>query len=808
MNTTVKNEKIQELIKAGDIESCLNLIAEATDQDLADSLFLQLANEIERASGNFEKALAYAELLDKHYPLRPLGSARVAEDLLALGNKKEAYETIKKGIAKHPESPLILQVAALVARENNEFTESVNFSKRLIGLQPNRPLGFHNAAKALLKLKKFSECLAIIKQGVIRNPKNLLLLQLGIEAARALDNQKDISRFANQLIEHHPEEITGFTCMAQAYLQGGEIICASQIIQQGLQIHPENILLLQLGIEASRQQRKFIDSLTYSKKLITLHPDDPSGYLTHSQNLVELGREENALQAIQEGLQNHPENLLLLQQGVKESRKQQKFNESLAYSEKIITLYPSELSGYLTHTQNLISLGREREALQTISEGINNLRHDDQQNALLIQLGIEAARACNDNASAIKFGEMLVSTAPSEQVGYNNLARDLIEAGNIKKAESVINSFCKIDPKKEESIEFAREFYRATGNREKALILSKKLCNLFGETEKNLLEEASDLFALGHGKRSRIQQISKLISRSNDIATVSNFLEKKHSKGTLISHEIRSNLNEFNIFSHFNGDFNPTDLAAGAADTKKKMILCVIHTGKCAGESIIKTLQACTDPQETRICEFHVFDADIAINQALKTTKDSNQIHWIVLTRDPLTRWISAFNWDQHIFFFNTHLFGHKSYKKLFHQYKNARQLVRGLMRDQQSAFTLSRYEHLACGQMHMGQAWYLKERSIDDLPRNRTSIIRTEHIDKDFEKCIVSIKKQFQNNKINSNIKVEHTKNAYHLRYPAFTFTKKIDLKPQEVRFLKNFLFQDYMLHEFLIKHHSNDSN
>lgn len=806
MNTKTKNEKIQALIKSGDIESCLNLIAKATDQDLADSLFLQLANDIERASGNFEKALAYAELLDQHYPLRPLGSARAAEDLLALGQKKKAYETIKKGIAKHPESPLILQVAALVARENNEFAESVNFSKRLIELQPNRPLGFHNAAKGLLQLKKFSECLEIIKQGITRNPQNLLLLQLGIETARALDNQKDISRFANQLIEHHPEETTGFTCMAQVYLQGSENNCASEIIQQGLLIHPENILLLQQGIEASRQQRKFIESLTYSEKLIALHPDDPSGYLTHSQNFIDLGREEDALQVIQEGLQNHPENLLLLQQGVKESRKQQKFNQSLTYSEKIITLYPSEASGYLTHTQNLINLGRERDALQTISEGIKNLRHDTQQNALLIQLGIEASRACNDTASAIEFGEMLVSTAPTEQVGYNNLARDLIESGNIKKAENVINTLCKINPKKEESIAFAREFYRTIGNREKALILSKKLCNLFGETEKNLLEEASDLFALGYGERSRIEQISKLISRSNDITTIYNFLEKRHNKGGLISHEIRSNLNEFNIFSHFNGDFNPTDLAEDEANTEKKMILCVIHTGKCAGESIIKTLQACTDPQETRICEFHIFDADIAITQALKTTKHSNRIHWIVLTRDPLTRWISAFNWDQHIFFFNTYLFGHKSYRKLFHQYKNARQLVRGLMRDQKSAFALSRYEHLACGQMQMGQAWYLKERSIDDLPRNRTSIIRTEHIDKDFKKCIDSIKKQFQNIKIN-NAKVEHTKSAYHLRYPAFTFTKKTDLNPKEAQFLKDFLRKDYRTHELLIKQHLSDS-
>ena len=249
MDTREKNKKIKENIIKGDVNSSLDLIAAATEQDLTDSLFLQLANETERAAGKLEKALAYAELLYQHHPERPLGFARAAEDLLALGKKKEAFKTIKKGITKHPESPLILQVAALAAKENGKFAESVNFSQQIIDLQPNRPFGFHHAAQGLLKLQRFSECLETVKQGINRHPESLFLLQLGIEAARELNSTNDISLLATQLLERHPEESTGFTCMAQLYIQNDEINLALKIIKKGLQSHPKNVLLLQQGIK-------------------------------------------------------------------------------------------------------------------------------------------------------------------------------------------------------------------------------------------------------------------------------------------------------------------------------------------------------------------------------------------------------------------------------------------------------------------------------------------------------------------------------------------------------------------------------
>ena len=734
MDTREKNKKIKENIIKGDVNSSLDLIAAATEQDLTDSLFLQLANETERAAGKLEKALAYAELLYQHHPERPLGFARAAEDLLALGKKKEAFKTIKKGITKHPESPLILQVAALAAKEIGKFAESVNFSQQIIDLQPNRPFGFHHAAQGLLKLQRFSECLEIIKQGIIRHPESLFLLQLGIEAARELNSTSDISLLATQLIERHPEESTGFTCMAQLHIQKDEINPALKIIKKGLQSHPKNVLLLQQGIEASLQAKRFNDSLAYSTRLITLYPNEPSGYLSQSQALIHLGREKDALQIIKDGLKKLP--------------------------------------------------------------------HDTQQNKLLIQLGIEASRAYGDISSAINFGEKLISIAPEEANGYKNLARDLIETGNIREAEKAIRTPYRLNANEQEAIKLTREFYRTIGSRKKALIFSNKLCNTFGNTEANLREELSDLFALGRCNSRRTKQISKAMSRTNDIAEIAEFLSKERPKDKPISPQLRAHLKEFDIFSHFNGNFNPIDLES-TTNTEQKTILCVVHTGKCAGESVIKALQACTDPKETRICEFHIFDANIALNQALQSTKQAKHIYWIVLTRDPLTRWISAFNWDKHVFFFNQYLYGHKNFSKLFRQYRNARHLIRGLMRDKRSAFDLSHFEHLACGQMQMGQAWYLNDRALNALPMNRTSIIRTEDIEQDFKKCINSIKGRLPNTKINSSVRIEKTKNNYQLRYPALTFTKKTDLSPEETDFLRNFLQDDYGTHESLIKNY-----
>ena len=170
------------------------------------------------------------------------------------------------------------------------------------------------------------------------------------------------------------------------------------------------------------------------------------------------------------------------------------------------------------------------------------------------------------------------------------------------------------------------------------------------------------------------------------------------------------------------------------------------------------------------------------------STLQRKDIHWIILTRDPLIRWISSFNWDQHIFSINNHLYCHAHFKHLMQKYKNAKKLIRDLIRDKKTAFELSSFNHLACGHMRMGQAWYLERFPLDQLATSGASVIRTEHINHDYEQFIHNLENRFPSLEINKKIGISRTKSNYKNRYSHNKFTTINDLDQDDMNFMKNF--------------------
>ncbi|MDA7434627.1 hypothetical protein N8517_03380 [Synechococcus sp. AH-601-L23] len=658
MNTSLKNQKLKELLKLKEIDLCQNILSNASEEDLSNALFLQLANETERVLGNREKALAYAQLLQKKFPTRPIGHAKVAQDLLTLGYLEQAIETVEEIIRSHPENQLLLQVAAQAHRKNGNLLKALQYSRALIKVSPERLIGFHYTSKDLLKLNKFTECIHTTRDGLDKHEGDLYLLQLGIEAARAKKDIDQVLDLSNQLKIFHPEDPSGFTCSAQSYL--------------------------------------------------------------HNQNF------NQALHTINEGLTRHP------------------------------------------------------------------------KNPLLLQLGIEASRSNENYKSAVEYGKALISLLPNEYHGYLNISRDLTELGNLKDAEKIITKLQRIHPNTPEPICHARDFYRRIGNRKKSLALSTRMCNRFGKTDLNLLEEASDLIALGHLKDSRLTKLPSTVCDRTQIESTIKFLleEKTHS---VIPPNTRSTLSALKVYSHFNKDFNPIHIDAGSL--QEQIVICVIHIGKCAGESILNTLQKNITKKNTRIIEFHIFDADMILPAFFHTTLQCTNIHWIILTRDPLTRWISAFNWDKHIFSINSHLYCHAHFKHLMQKYKNAKKLIKDLIRNKEAAFELSSFHHLACGHMQMGQAWYLERFPIDKLSTSQTSVIRTEHIAYDYERCIHDLENRFPSLKTNHKTDIDRTKSNYQNCYRRDRFTKVNDLTIDEINFMKNFLSNDYTYHNQIIQ-------
>ena len=726
MNTSLKNQKLKELLKLKEIDLCQNILSNASEEDLSNALFLQLANETERVLGNREKALAYAQLLQKKFPTRPIGHAKVAQDLLTLGYLEQAIETVEEIIRSHPDNQLLLQVAAQAHRKNGNLLKALQYSRALIKVSPERLIGFHYTSKDLLKLNKFTECIHTTRDGLDKHKGDLYLLQLGIEAARAKKDIDQVLDLSNQLKIFHPEDPSGFTCSAQSYLHNQNLNQALHTINEGLTRHPKNPLLLQLGIESARSLGETSQSLAFGERLLSILPNEATAYCTTAKDLIDLSRADEALVRIKAGLEKQPGNIQL------------------------------------------------------------------------IQAGIEASRSNDNHKSAVEYGKALISLLPNEYHGYLNISRDLTELGNLKDAEKIITKLQRIHPNTPEPICHARDFYRRIGNRKKSLALSTRMCNRFGKTDLNLLEEASDLIALGHLKDSRLTKLPSTVCDRTQIESTIKFLleEKTHS---VIPPNTRSTLSALKVYSHFNKDFNPIHIDTGSL--QEQIVICVIHIGKCAGESILNTLQKNITKKNTRIIEFHIFDADMILPAFFHTTLQCTNIHWIILTRDPLTRWISAFNWDKHIFSINSHLYCHAHFKHLMQKYKNAKKLIKDLIRNKEAAFELSSFHHLACGHMQMGQAWYLERFPIDKLSTSQTSVIRTEHIAYDYERCIHDLENRFPCLKTNYKTDIDRTKSNYQNCYRHDRFTKVNDLTIDEINFMKNFLSNDYTYHNQIIQ-------
>lgn len=159
----------------------------------------------------------------------------------------------------------------------------------------------------------------------------------------------------------------------------------------------------------------------------------------------------------------------------------------------------------------------------------------------------------------------------------------------------------------------------------------------------------------------------------------------------------------------------------------KNSKLIHVHIGKCAGSSINLILQKFQLPFE----ELHCFDANVILRERLNNDDGTNL--YLISIRDPVERFVSAFNWDKY-----EKIIVNKTANPLWNEiYKNftsVNDLVEAL-----STSNCHRRElaHKAVSasflHMHLSVSWYIPYDIIEFLPKERTFLVRTENFFNDF---------------------------------------------------------------------------
>lgn len=155
----------------------------------------------------------------------------------------------------------------------------------------------------------------------------------------------------------------------------------------------------------------------------------------------------------------------------------------------------------------------------------------------------------------------------------------------------------------------------------------------------------------------------------------------------------------------------------------------LIHVGKCAGESVIKTLRASV----RSLAVYHVFDANLKVANRVYQ-RDPRDI-FLVLTRDPLARFVSAFEWDLYqksvgnagIEIQRPH------WRPVYAAFRTANDLAEALSSPDRERRAMAEWT-MRESKLHVAfdLGWYVPPVLAAELPAGRSYLIRTERLAQD----------------------------------------------------------------------------
>lgn len=164
-----------------------------------------------------------------------------------------------------------------------------------------------------------------------------------------------------------------------------------------------------------------------------------------------------------------------------------------------------------------------------------------------------------------------------------------------------------------------------------------------------------------------------------------------------------------------------------AEATMSRPHLVFVHVGKCAGSSVSTALAL----SGVRFSHIH----GVSQQPLVRDLVANPDVYFLISTRDPIRRFVSAFNWDLHDKRERRGLSGPDGrWANVFEAFPSANSLAEALSSTNQERRMLAvkglRHSYL---HIHLGISWYVPLDVAQRLPAERTSVLRVEHLDRDF---------------------------------------------------------------------------
>jgi len=248
-----------------------------------------------------------------------------AEYLIGKGKLAEAREQLRKVLETNPDNYMIWERLLLVSNDLLDFKSIYTDAERAIDLFPNQPILYGLRAVACLQLEKYTEALAILKEGepylLDNKPMKIQFDLYRAEANYKLNRVEEAFKAFDAVIAVDPENWLAMNNYAYYLsLRNENLEKAEQLSGRAVRANPENPTYLDTYAWVLFMRKEYSTARFYMETAIKNGGDKNGVIIEHYGDILYmLGQKENALEQWKKALDTK-EGSALLGEKIKQQR--------------------------------------------------------------------------------------------------------------------------------------------------------------------------------------------------------------------------------------------------------------------------------------------------------------------------------------------------------------------------------------------------------------------------------------------------------------------------------------------------------
>lgn len=322
--------------------------------------------------GFYESAISTLEFLKKEYPTHPGVSFKLIQALYE-SNKLEDAQTQVNIISNSPLKlhPLYYSIMGRFYATSKKNILAIRFLTKSVSLNPLRDSDYFLIAKIYSKSRQYTQSKAALSEAISLDPLNIDYKSLYGEILFELEGAETAIGYIQSALKENKDNPKLLGDMATFYYRNGQVAQFKDIKEKIEKLNTEDAAFYEFLIKAAQMEENTDNIIKYAKELILVNPGDVKIRMTLAQNLMNIGRYQEALDTLKgvtERLSTYPGAYYLT---AKIYIKIKDYAKALEAGKKEKENNPGIYNGHYILGETYRLMGKVQDAVDNLEQGIS-----------------------------------------------------------------------------------------------------------------------------------------------------------------------------------------------------------------------------------------------------------------------------------------------------------------------------------------------------------------------------------------------------------------------------------------------------